>query len=105
MAWPGAAVRRTGLGGAASTGQGRGQAAAAAVADKKSRYGMEVLPVVFETYGRAALETTRSLELIAAHAGCCVRDAWARVLRRERWDATAAGAPETPCRVGASGTA
>ena len=65
-----------------------GQAAAAAVADKKSRYGMEVLPVVFETYGRAALETTRSLELIAAHAGCCVRDAWAAPRLVPRWRAT-----------------
>ena len=65
-----------------------GQAAAAAVADKRSRYGTDVLPVVFETYGRAAPETVRSLELIAAHAGCCLRDSWAAPRLVPRWRAT-----------------
>ena len=65
-----------------------GQAAAGGVKDKRDRYGTDVLPVVFETYGRAAPETLRSLEMIATHAGCCLRDAWAAPRLVPRWRAT-----------------
>ncbi|CAK0859372.1 unnamed protein product, partial [Prorocentrum cordatum] len=65
-----------------------GQAAAAAVAEKRNRYGTDVMPVVFETYWIIAPETARSLELIAAHAGCCLRDALAAPRLVPKWRAT-----------------
>ena len=64
-----------------------GSAASAAAADKRARYGNSVLPIVLESYGRLGTETLRSLDILATHAGCCLRDAWAAPRLLPRWRA------------------
>ena len=64
-----------------------GEAATAAAADKRARYGSAVLPVAVETYGRMGAESIRSLEHLAAHAGACMRDSWAAQRLLPKWRA------------------
>ena len=64
-----------------------GEAASAAALDKRARYGCNVLPVAFESYGRIGSESLRSLDLLAVHAGCCMRDAWAAPRLLPKWRA------------------
>ena len=54
-----------------------GEAAAAAVREKRAHYGSSVLPIALDTYGRFAAESRCSLELLASQAGCCACDQWA----------------------------
>ena len=51
-----------------------GEAADAAIADKRSRYGSDVFTVVVELYGRLAGDARRALDHIATHAAACLRD-------------------------------
>ena len=64
-----------------------GVAASAAAVSKRERYGSAVLPVAVESYGRIGSETLHSLDLLATHAGCSLRDAWAAPRLLPRWRA------------------
>ncbi|CAK0826085.1 unnamed protein product [Prorocentrum cordatum] len=64
-----------------------GEAASEAAASKRAPYGSIVLPIAFETYGRIGAESLRSLDLLAVHAGCCMRDAWAAPRLLPKWRA------------------
>ena len=65
-----------------------GEAASGAAREKVERYGTSVLPVAMETYGRLAVESHRSLEHLASHAGICLRDRWAAPRLIPTWRAT-----------------
>ena len=65
-----------------------GEAASCAAREKMERYGASVLPVAMETYGRIAIESQRSLEHLASHAGACIRDYWAAPRLIPTWRAT-----------------